>query len=135
MHLRRLPLHLSQRRGVATPDSKILHCGGFYFAAARGGGFRQLSGTEVMPVLFEDAAIFPATGGTTVRQPHRGHGISHPAYSSSYSKACWQCEQLNLIWLITSPFPKAWIIRDTAEMSGFFHGMAPWKGGFWKNKS
>ena len=84
-------------------------------------GFCQLSGTKVVPVLrLGAAAVLSGTGGTTVKPPHMGHGISHTEYCSSYSRACLQCEHSNLIWLIKLPFLMRCIIIETAESSSFF---------------
>jgi hypothetical protein len=105
--------------------------GGAVFPAS---GFGQLSGTEVMPVFFGDAAIFPATGGTAVKPWHTGHEISLPADSSSHARRCPQWEQLNLIRLIKLPFLMGYIISETAQSSSFFfHGMGLSWGGFSKN--
>ena len=72
------------------------------YLAPDGGGVFQLSGTKVMPDFCGTGAVFPGTGGTTVRPLQDGHGICRPEYCSSHSRCCPQCEQLNLNWLIKS---------------------------------
>jgi hypothetical protein len=70
------------------------------YSALVGGGFRQVSGTNVMPDFCRTGAVFACTGGTVVSFLHVGQGICRPECASSHSK-CWpQCEQLNLSWLI-----------------------------------
>ena len=65
-----------------------------------GSGFRQPSGTKVMPDCCGDGAAIPGTAGTTVRAWQAGQGICRPAYWGSHSRRCPQWEQLNLRWLI-----------------------------------